>query len=202
MRQLKYHEQKLLKKVDFLTFSASSTSKKSHLPNHALTTIRRYHLPDQSHYHSYNSLVGEILKLSHLLSKLPRSSSAYKDKYETLLLSKLYDVGLLERGAKLEDLLDESPSTEGKKGRKVTVAAFCRRRLPVVMVAKLKMAQTVKDATMYIEQGHVRVGTDVITDPSFLVTRNMEDFVTWVDTSKLKRHVMSYNDELDDYDML
>lgn len=26
--------------------------------------------------------------------------------------------------------------------------------------------------------------------------RNMEDFVTWVDTSKLKRTVMQYNDEV------
>jgi U3 small nucleolar ribonucleoprotein protein IMP3 len=46
------------------------------------------------------------------------------------------------------------------------------------------------------------VGPDTITDPAFLVTRHMEDFVTWVDTSKLKRTVMEYNDELDDFDML
>ena len=26
--------------------------------------------------------------------------------------------------------------------------------------------------------------------------RHMEDFVTWVDTSKLKRTVMEYNDEV------
>lgn len=44
-----------------------------------------------------------------------------------------------------------------------------------------------------MEQGHVRVGPDTITDPAFLVTRNMEDFVTWVDTSKIKRHVQKYN---------
>jgi U3 small nucleolar ribonucleoprotein protein IMP3 len=30
----------------------------------------------------------------------------------------------------------------------------------------------------------------------------MEDFVTWVDTSKIKRKVMQYNDQLDDYDLL
>ena len=48
-------------------------------------------------------------------------------------------------------------------------------------------------AVQYIEQGHVRVGPDPITDPAFLVTRHMEDFVTWVDTSKLKRTVMQYN---------
>lgn len=41
-----------------------------------------------------------------------------------------------------------------------------------------------------------------VTDPAFLVTRSMEDFVTWVDTSRIKRKVQKYNDRLDDYDLL
>lgn len=41
-----------------------------------------------------------------------------------------------------------------------------------------------------------------VTDPAFLVTRSMEDFVTWVDTSRIKRKVMQYNDRLDDYDLM
>jgi U3 small nucleolar ribonucleoprotein protein IMP3 len=53
-----------------------------------------------------------------------------------------------------------------------------------------------------IEQGHVRCGTDVVTDPAFLVTRNMEDFVTWVDSSKIKRNILKYRDKLDDFDLL
>lgn len=48
----------------------------------------------------------------------------------------------------------------------------------------------------------MRVGTDLVTDPAYLVTRNMEDYVTWVDTSKIKRHVMKYNEKLDDFDLL
>jgi hypothetical protein len=69
-------------------------------------------------------------------------------------------------------------------------------------------------AVKFIEQGHIRVGPDTITDPAFLVTRlvqygcrysyllkqcfgrHMEDYVTWVDTSKVKRTVMQYNDEV------
>ena len=51
-------------------------------------------------------------------------------------------------------------------------------------------------------QGHVRVGPETVTDPAFLVTRNMEDFVTWVDTSKIKRKVLAYSDQLDDYDLM
>lgn len=51
-------------------------------------------------------------------------------------------------------------------------------------------------------QGHVRVGPETVTDPAFHVTRSMEDFVTWVDTSRIKRKVLAYNDRLDDYDLL
>jgi U3 small nucleolar ribonucleoprotein protein IMP3 len=47
-----------------------------------------------------------------------------------------------------------------------------------------------------IEQGHIRVGPTPITDPAMLITRHMEDFVTWVDTSARKRTIMKYNDEV------
>ena len=50
-------------------------------------------------------------------------------------------------------------------------------------------------------QGHVRVGPDVVKDPAFLVTRNLEDFVTWVDTSKIRKHLMEYKELRDDFDM-
>jgi len=55
---------------------------------------------------------------------------------------------------------------------------------------------------MFVQQGHIRVGTDVITDPAFLVTRQMEDFVQWTDTSKIRKKVLAYNDKLDDFDFL
>jgi U3 small nucleolar ribonucleoprotein protein IMP3 len=32
--------------------------------------------------------------------------------------------------------------------------------------------------------------------------RNLEDFVTWVDDSKLKRSIMKYRDKLDDFDLM
>jgi U3 small nucleolar ribonucleoprotein protein IMP3 len=41
-----------------------------------------------------------------------------------------------------------------------------------------------------------------VTDPAFLVSRTFEDYVTWVDTSKIKRTIMKYNDKLDDFDLL
>lgn len=85
--------------------------------------------------------------------------------------------------------------------RKLSVSRLARRRLGVVMT-RLGMADTVQSALKFIQQGHVRVGTEVVTDGAFLVTRNMEDFVTWVDSSKIKRSVLRYRDKLDDFDLL
>merc|ERR1711915_725598 len=83
----------------------------------------------------------------------------------------------------------------------VSASSFCRRRLPVVMV-RLRLAETLKAAVTFIEQGHIRVGPEVITDPAFLVTRNMEDFVTWSHASAIRKHVMEYNEMRDDFDIV
>lgn len=99
-------------------------------------------------------------------------------------------MGLLSNAQKPSDIMD-----------KLNVSAFARRRLPVVMV-RLNMADTVRQATEYVQGGHVRVGPDTITDPAYLVTRNRQDFVTWLDTSHIKRTIAKYNNELDDFDLL
>ena len=63
-------------------------------------------------------------------------------------------------------------------------------------MVRQKMAESIRQATLYIEQGHIRVGPETITDPAYLVTRNREDFVTWVDSSKIKTKIMKYNDKV------
>ena len=52
--------------------------------------------------------------------------------------------------------------------RKIGVSRLARRRLGVVMT-RLGMAENVTVAVKFVEQGHVRVGTEVVTDPAFLV---------------------------------
>ena len=81
----------------------------------------------------------------------------------------------------------------------LTAGAFCRRRLPVVLV-KLKMCQHLDQAVTLIEHGHIRVGPTCVTDPAFLVSRQFEDFVTWVDGSKIKRTLLKFHNKLDDFD--
>jgi len=140
-------------------------------------------------YHRYNRLCGSLRQLAHRLTLLPPDSSVRR-KHEELLLNKLLDMGILPTASKLSQV---------EHG--VTVSAFARRRLPVVMT-RLRMAETVSAATKMVEQGHVRVGTETVTDPAFLVTRGMEDFVTWTVGSKIKRNIMKYRDKLDDFELL
>lgn len=45
---------------------------------------------------------------------------------------------------------------------KISVSAFCRRRL-AVLLCSLKFSETMKEAVTFIEQGHVRVGTEIVT---------------------------------------
>ena len=55
---------------------------------------------------------------------------------------------------------------------KITASRFCRRRLPVVMTRN-RMAQHLQAAVKFIEQGHIRIGPDIVNDPAFLVTRSI-----------------------------
>lgn len=181
MRKLKHHEYRLLRKADFLKWKRESNLRE-------VKVARRYHLSNPQEYHLYNKLAGDVKKLC---SKLKEMSSDDKVRIERTedLLTKLYDIGVIPMKTGL-DACD-----------KVSVSAFCRRRLPVVMF-RLKFAENLTEAISLIEQGHVRIGPKMVKDPALLVTRNMEDFITWVDTSKIKRKVSQFNDDLDDYDLL
>ncbi|CAG8525533.1 10697_t:CDS:2 [Cetraspora pellucida] len=145
VRKLKYHEQKLLKKVDFLQWKNEDNIRE-------IKVIRRYHLQKREDYHKYNKLCGSIKKLANKISLLdPRDP--FRNKQETALLDKLYSMGLITAKKQFSQV------------DKITVSAFCRRRLPIVM-CRLKMAETVKEAATFIEQGHIRVGPETITDPA------------------------------------
>ncbi|KAK3834922.1 MAG: 30S ribosomal protein S4 [Linnemannia elongata] len=166
MRQLSHHEQKLLKKVDFLQWKSTENVRE-------VKVMRRYHIQKREDYINIKSLANKI-------SLLP-PQDPFRSKQEEVLLEKLYNMGIITAQKQFSQV------------DKITVSAFCRRRLPIVM-CRLKMAETVKEAVTFVEQGHIRVGPETVSDPAYLVTRNMEDFI--------KRKIMKYNDKLDDFDLL
>mmetsp|Transcript_3631 Transcript_3631/g.6351 ORF Transcript_3631/g.6351 Transcript_3631/m.6351 type:complete len:182 (+) Transcript_3631:83-628(+) len=181
MRSLKYHEYKLLKKSDFLQWKRESGRRESAI-------IRRYYIQRPEDYHKYNKILGKLTKLAHKLLSLPKDDML-RIRITDDLLNKLFDIGLLATKSNLDQVA------------KLTASAFCRRRLPVMMV-RLKYAETMKEAVTLIEQGHIKIGPEIVTDPAIIVTRNMEDFITWADRSKIRRKVLAYNEKLDDYDVM
>lgn len=104
--------------------------------------MRRYHIQDREDYHKYNKLCGSLRGLAHRLSLLP-AQDPFRPRMEAQLLSKLYDMGVLSSEAKLSDVEN-----------KLTVAAFCRRRLAVV-VCMAKMSETVSAVSCV---PHVNIG--------------------------------------------
>ena len=181
MRELKHHEKKLLRKVDLYSWKKEDNLRVAKI-------LRRYHVQNREDYTAYTRIVGMVTKLSAKLKTL-KPDDPFRIAMSDQLLTKLTDMGLVNKGTSLKQADD------------LTASALCRRRLPVIMV-RLKMAETMKTAVTFVEQGQVRVGPNVVTDPAFLVTKAMEDYVTWVDTSKVRRTVQKYNDKLDDFDLL
>jgi len=181
MRQLKHHEQKLLRKVSLYSWKGEDNLRVAKI-------LRRYHIQNREDYVAYSKICGMVTKLAAKLKTLS-PEDPFRIAMTDQLLTKLCDIGIITTTKSLQ------------KAEEITASALCRRRLPVVMV-RLKMAETMAVAVTFVEQGQVRVGPHVVTDPAFLVTRNMEDYVTWVDSSKIRRTVQRYNDKLDDFDLL
>ncbi|XP_064649599.1 U3 small nucleolar ribonucleoprotein protein IMP3-like [Lineus longissimus] len=180
VRKLKFHEKKLLKKVDFISWDVDRNLRE-------VAVMRKYYIQRREDYTKYNKLSRHVRELARKIRDL-EPKDPYKAEASNQLLDKLYSIGLISATKNLE-IAD-----------KVSASSFCRRRLPVIMV-KSQMAETLKAAVTFIEQGHIRCGPEVVMDPAFLVTRNLEDFVTWTDTSAIRKHVLEYNEIRDDFDM-
>jgi U3 small nucleolar ribonucleoprotein protein IMP3 len=180
MRELKYHEQKLLKKVDFFDWKNDNNLRE-------VKVMRRYYVQDRDDLKMYNKVVGQLRKVVIRLRALPKDDK-FRIKQTKILLKKLFEMGLISGVCNLKDVED-----------KVGISAFCRRRLPVVMFRN-KYCETVKEAVTFLEQSQVRVGTEVVNNPAYIVTRSMEDHISWVDGSKIKRKINEYKGEVDDYD--
>ena len=127
--------------------------------------MRRYHIQDREDYHKYvfalsksarvhnppryNKLCGSLRGLAHRLSLLP-AQDPFRSQMEDQILSKLFDMGVLNSQAKLSDV-----------DNKLTVAAFCRRRLAVIMVTS-KMAETVSAVRLLLPTAYTHFQHPVV----------------------------------------
>lgn len=182
VRKLKYHEQKLLRRLESVSWEAAPGNLAE------VRALRRYRVGRREDYARYKALAREVRAVARRLRDLSPGSAAFRARCAAALLEKLYALGLV--GSRRSLAVCE----------RVSAASFCRRRLPCLLL-KLRMAQNLRHAVTFVEQGHVRVGPEVVTDPALLVPRAMEDFVTWADASRLRLKVLDYNQERDDFDL-
>ena len=78
MRQLKHHEAKLLKKVDFLRWKQEDSLRE-------LQVMRRYHIQDREDYKRYNRIVGMVTKTVSILKTLDARDAGRIEMTDRLL---------------------------------------------------------------------------------------------------------------------
>jgi len=177
-RKLKYHEQKLLKKTNLFEWKHENNIRTGHV-------VSVYGLENSDEYHQYNRLVGKIQRFSNFLRQMNPDDRVRIDLTKQFV-DKVYKLGIIE-----------TPQLSECENIKVT--SICKRRLPVVLV-NLKFCERIREADQLVRQGHVRIGPDVITNPSTIVSKEMEDFIGWTKGSKIQEHIKKYANELDDFE--
>lgn len=132
---------RLLKKVDFHTYKSDGNHREHHIR-------QRYLLQDPMDYRKYNALCGSMRSLAHRLSQLDPETDPVRKKLESELLEKAWSIGVIKQSR-------EQGAGLSRIEREVTVSAFCRRRLAVVMV-RSGLVQTIKAVSSYDFDGRRR----------------------------------------------
>lgn len=78
LRKLKYHEAKLLKKVDLINWKQDANLRE-------VKILRRYHIQDREDYHAYNRVCGMVTKLVATLKKIDPRDPVRLELTEVLL---------------------------------------------------------------------------------------------------------------------
>jgi len=104
--------------------------------------------------------------------RMARELAAKKDKEkESILIKKLIKLGLLQKGAGLDDVLSLTPEN------------ILERRLQTVVFRK-GVASTPKQARQFIVHGKILLNNRKITYPSYLVTSEEEGKINIIKSNK------------------
>jgi len=131
--------------------------------------LKEYGLKNKKEIWKESSLLKNFAKQA---KRLIVEESAQAEIEKSHLLKKLFSFGLVEKGAKLEDVLS------------LTLRNILERRLQT-LVYKKKLAKSVDQARQFIVHRHVIVSERKITMPSYIVSREEEAFIGFVSKSPL-----------------
>jgi small subunit ribosomal protein S4 len=97
-----------------------------------------------------------------------------REREEKVLIKKLVELGLLNEGARLDDVLN------------LRVEDLLERRLQTI-VFKKGLARSIYEARQLIVHGHIAVGGRRIRSPGYIVSRSEEPLVTYYYNSPYTR---------------
>lgn len=187
-RKVNYVEQKLIKKTNFYQWESDGSE---NWRKYILATLKKYHLKDQDEFFFYNKMIVNINRTIKVLQEQKKKKPELKEFCENqllLLAKKLFNMGIIDHETELE-----------KPMFKATIDDVCRRRITYVLFQK-KFAETVAKGHDYVEQGHIKIGPEIVTNPTFIVTKNLEHFIDWTYGSKIKKNIDSFNGVKDDFE--
>ena len=115
-------------------------------------------------------------KLRHRARALLALPEDLRQEQMKSLLERLYQMGLVERDATLDDILG------------LTAAHILERRLQTI-VYKKGLAKTIYQARQLIVHGHIAIGGRRVTSPGYLVRRDEEDLVDYAPGSPFKERL-------------
>jgi len=118
----------------------------------------------ETHLTKYRDIAGSLLAM-------PPEKRA---KLESELLTKLFNLGLVEEGATVESVLD------------LVVQDILERRLQT-QVSRVGLAKSLYQSRQLITHGHISVGDRKLTSPSYLVKRGDESKITLSPDSPLNK---------------
>jgi hypothetical protein len=89
MRQLKYHEKKLLRKVDLYSWKGEDNLR-------VAKVMRRYHIQNRADYTAYHRICGQVTRMAAKLETLPAEDS-FRIAMTDQFLAKLYNMGVIHK---------------------------------------------------------------------------------------------------------
>lgn len=124
LRKLKYHEQKLVKKVDFLNWKSDG---KEEVRVAALKIIAKYNLRDHEEFFKYARISQQVnTTLDSIRALQGDEYTAFKREQLELVARKLFTMGIINS---VDEVLDNAQF-------KTKTSQFCARRLSYMLKVK------------------------------------------------------------------
>ena len=111
-----------------------------------------------------------LRKFRHRARSLLALPPEVREKEEKALLARLYDIGLVDENATLDNVLS------------LTTEDLLKRRLQTI-VYKKGLARTIYEARQLITHGHIAINGRRVTSPGYIVRREEEDLIDYAPTS-------------------